>query len=81
MVVSSGLVTHFADLYSLDIQGVSQLDRMGDKSSENLLSAIEASKASPLARVIAALGFRHVGARASEVLSARLGSIQAICRA
>jgi len=80
-LVGRGLVKHFADLYSLTKADLVALERMGQKSSENLLNSIEASKSRGLVRVLAGLGIRHVGARAGEVLAERFGDIDEIARA
>ena len=80
-LVDSGMVTHFADLYALDAERVAGLERMGAKSAENLLAAVERSKGRGLARVLAAMGIRHVGGRAAEVLAEHFGKIDAIVEA
>jgi len=80
-LVDSGMVTHFADLYVLEGPRVAGLERMGDKSAENLLAAIERSKIRGPGRVLAALGIRHVGGRAAEVLAEHFGDIDAIIAA
>ena len=80
-LVGTGLVSHFADLYSLKKEDLVALERMGEKSSENLLAAIEASKTRGLSRLIAGLGIRHVGGRAADVLAGRFGDIDAIADA
>lgn len=80
-LVGEGLVHHFADLYSMKHEKLAALDRMGDKSAQNLLAAIEASKSRGLVRVLAALGIRHVGGRAAEVLATHYGDVDAIAAA
>ena len=75
-LVEKGLVKHFADLYSLTKENLLGLERMGDKSAENLLSAIEKSKSRGLARLLAAMGIRHVGGRAAELLGEHFGTIE-----
>jgi len=80
-LVDKGLVRHFADLYALKAEVLVGLERMGEKSSENLLAAIEASKTRGLERLLAGLGIRHVGGRAAEVLAARFGDIDALAAA
>ena len=80
-LVDRGLVRSFADLYALDVQTLSQLDRMGEKSAANLVAAIEASKARPLSRLLNALGIRHVGTHTAEVLAAHYGDIDGLMRA
>jgi DNA ligase (NAD+) len=78
-----GLVRNTADLYYLkdrqeDLLG---LEKMGEKSVENILKAIENSKERPLARLILALGIRHVGGEMAEVLAGEYHSISALARA
>jgi DNA ligase (NAD+) len=80
-LVSGGLVRHFADLYALSRKELLALERMGEKSSDNLLTAVEAGKSRGLQRLLTALGIRHVGARASELLSEHFGDMEAIASA
>lgn len=80
-LVNKGLVRHFADLYKLDLLTLSGLERMGTKSATNLLEAIAASKDRGCARLLAGLGIRHVGGRASSVLCGRFGGMDAIAAA
>ena len=71
-----GLVREPADLYSLRTEALLALDRMAEKSVENLLRSIERSKRTTLARVIYALGIRHVGQHTAEILARQFGSIE-----
>lgn len=71
------LVTKIDDLYNLTINDLTELERMGIKSADNLLKAIEASKDRPLHRLITALGIRHVGAKTARQLTERFHNIQA----
>ncbi len=73
-----GLVKDISDIYRLKTEQLVPLERMGEKSAENLISAIEASKKAGLARLIYALGIRQVGAKAAQVLAARFGDIEAL---
>ena len=68
-LISSGLVGSPAELYSLDAQSIAQLDRMGEKSAENLINAIEKSKSAGLARLLCAFGIRQVGQKAAKTLA------------
>jgi len=68
-LVEKGLVRSYADLYRLALEPLVALERMGKKSSENLLAGIAASKDRGLARLLAALSIRHVGARVAAVLA------------
>jgi len=80
-LVAKGLVRDFADLYNLKEQDLKQLDRMGEKSARNVVEAIEASKSRGLSRLLAALGIRHVGARAAEVLAEHFADIDSLANA
>jgi DNA ligase (NAD+) len=77
-LIASGLVTNYADLYRLTKDDLLALERMGEKSAQNVLDAIEASKTRPLWRFLAGLGIRHVGSQSAEVLAEHFGSLEAI---
>jgi DNA ligase (NAD+) len=68
-----GLIKDAADIYHLKAEQISPLDGFGEKSAENLISAIERSKEQPFARVIYALGIRHVGSVTAELIAGRFG--------
>ncbi|HEX8698726.1 MAG TPA: NAD-dependent DNA ligase LigA [Myxococcaceae bacterium] len=68
-LVSAGLVKTFADLYALDKKKLLSLERMGDKSADNLLEAIERSKQTTQRRFLYALGIRHVGEATAKALA------------
>jgi DNA ligase (NAD+) len=76
-----GLVKNVADLYKLTKGDLLGLERMGEKSAENVLSEIEASKKLPLERVIYGLGIRMVGERTAQFLAEHFGSLDAIMKA
>jgi len=78
LLINSGLITSAGNLYYLDKDKVAGLDRMGSKSAENLLAAIENSKSNDLSRLIYALGIRQVGQKAAKVLAAHFGSLEAL---
>lgn len=80
-LVREGLVHDVGDLYALDLEGLVQLERMGELSAKNLLAGIEISKSQPLPRVLFALGIRHVGAHVAEVLARAFGSIEKLQQA
>ncbi len=80
-LVDRGLVKDPADLYYLKKEDLVRLERMGEKSAQNLLRALERSKERGLAPLIYALGIRYVGTRAAEILAERFGSIEALARA
>ena len=74
-LVKAGLVKTPGDLYFLREEDVAELERMGKKSSQNLLSAIEKSKSQDLSRLLFAFGIRQVGQKAGKILSQRFGSL------
>ena len=80
-LVDAGFVKTPADLYTLDAQSVASLERMGQKSAENLIAAIERSKSNDLSRLLFAFGIRQVGQKAAKVLAARFGDLDALCAA
>ena len=73
-----GMLHDVADIYHLDRAKLLDLERLGEKSVENLLRAIEASKDRPLARLIFALGIRHVGERSAGLLAEQFRSLDAL---
>ncbi|MBQ9412440.1 MAG: NAD-dependent DNA ligase LigA [Oscillospiraceae bacterium] len=80
-LVNAKLIATPADLYSLDAQSVAALDRMGQKSAENLMAAIEESKSRGLARLLAAFGIRQVGVSAGKVLARRYPDLDSLMAA
>src|SRR5262249_8418297 len=74
-LVDTGLVRSIPDLYRLTLEQLVELERMGQKSAQNLLDGIEASKARGLTRVLTGLGIRHVGEHMAELLAAEFGNI------
>lgn len=77
-LVDRELVSSPADLYSLTLEQVSGLERMGEKSAQNVLAGIEASKQRDLWRLVAGLGIRHVGVRSAQALAAHFGQLHAL---
>ncbi len=77
-LLDAGLIKNAADIYSLTKERLMTLERMGEKSADNLLNAIERSKDQPLDRVIFAIGIRNVGAAAAKLLCDKFGSIDKI---
>ena len=80
-LLGAKLVRSIPDLYGLTRDSLVELERMGPKSSDNLLDEIGKSKARALDRVIFALGIRHVGERMAQVLAAHFKSLDALARA
>lgn len=77
-LLEKGLIHDPADLYSLTVDDIEPLERMARKSAENACNAIQQSKTASLARLVYALGIRHVGERTAQVLADRFGSIDAL---
>jgi DNA ligase (NAD+) len=75
------LVKNVADIYKLTKENLLSLERMGDKSAQNVLDEIEASKKLPLERVIYGLGIRMVGERTAQFLAEHFGSMDALMNA
>ena len=80
-LVNAGLVSNIVDLYTLDFESVMQLERIGEKSTQNMFDAIEKSKSNDLSRLITALGIRHIGSKAAKLLADRFGDIDAVMNA
>lgn len=76
-----GLVRRFADLYSLTKDQLTSLERMGEKSAENLVQQIDASRARGLQRLLNALSIRHVGVRVAQLLAAQFASLDELSAA
>ncbi len=80
-LIDAGLVNNFADLYKLQKPQLIELERMAEKSADNVIKAIEKSKTRPLWRLIAALGIRHIGGQSAQILAERFGSLKALMSA
>ena len=80
-LVDKGLVKDVADLYSLKLEDVAGLERMAEKSAQNLLKEIEASKKNSLARLIYALGVQFVGERTAQLLAEHFSSLEELAEA
>ena len=80
-LVDEGLITNVAGLYQLTLVSLVGLERMAEKSAQNLLDALEKSKSTTLARFLYALGIREVGQTTAATLAQHLGSLQAIAQA
>ena len=81
LLLSNDLICEVYDLYSLRKAQLSGLDGLGDKSADNLLSAIAASKDNDLYRVIYGLGIRHIGEKAAKLLADRFGTMETMMNA
>lgn len=80
-LVDAGLVSDIVDLYTLDGDKVSALERIGEKSTENMLTAIENSKQNDLSRLIFAFGIRHIGSKAAKLMTERFSTMDEILKA
>ena len=80
-LVSTGLVKTYGDLYRLKQEQLEKLERMGKKSSQNLIRNIQASKRRGLARLLNALAIRHVGRHVAQVLARHFGSMDRLMQA
>ncbi len=80
-LVSAGLVRNIADIYDLKLSDLLSLERFAEKSAQNLLDAIEASKKTTLPRFIYALGIRHVGEVTAQLLASHFRSIEKLAKA
>ncbi|MGQ0649641.1 MAG: NAD-dependent DNA ligase LigA [Gemmatimonadaceae bacterium] len=80
-LVDAGLVRDASDLYRLSADALIQLERFANRSAEQLVEAIEASKSQPLSRLLFGLGIRHVGAGAAELLARHFGTMDALIAA
>ncbi|MBT8129227.1 MAG: NAD-dependent DNA ligase LigA [Gammaproteobacteria bacterium] len=80
-LVESGLIETVADIFRLKADDVAELERMGQKSAENLIAAIDNSRKPPLARLIYALGIREVGEATARSLALFLGNLQDVMKA
>jgi len=77
-LVERGLVRDLADLYGLSKEQLANLDRMAEKSAQNLLAALERSKDSTLPRLLTALGIRHVGGATAKLMAEHFGDLKKI---
>jgi DNA ligase (NAD+) len=79
--VDAGLLVDAGDIYGLTVERLLPLERMAQKSAENLVNGIDASRSRGLARVLVGLGVRHLGPTAAQAVSRALGSLDAIAAA
>jgi DNA ligase (NAD+) len=80
-LVDKGLVKTFGDLYHLTKESLLNLERLGEKSAQNILDAIDGSRKNGLDRLLAGIGIRHVGNRGAHVLATSFGSLEALAEA
>ena len=77
-LIDAGLVNDVADIYSLTADQLTGLERMGEKSADNIMRGIEASRGRPLDRLVFALGVRHVGFETARLIAQAFPNIDAI---
>ena len=80
-LAAEGLVKDLSDLYELNVESLGALERMGEKSAQNLLDGLDRSKEQPFDRVLFALGIRHVGTTVARTLAREFGSLDDLCKA
>ena len=78
LLLENNLIQKVSDIYTLRAEDIASLERMGQKSAENLISAIEASKKNDLSRLIFALGIRQIGKKAGKILAKNFKSMSAV---
>lgn len=81
VLVEMGIVSTPVDLFHLEISNIAEIERMGEKSAQNLLAAAQKAKENDLAKLIFALGIRHIGAKAGQLLSEHFHTMDAIMTA
>ncbi len=81
LLIASNLIKDAADLYSLKVEDISPLERMGEKSAQNLVDSIEKSKSAGLERLLTALGIRNVGEVAAAALASKFRTLDACMQA
>ena len=81
LLVGEGLLKSAADLYSLRVEDISALERMGEKSATNLIASIEKSKQNDLSKLIFALGIKNIGQKAAKLLAQRFKNMPALIAA
>ena len=80
-LIDGGLIKTIDDIYTLKAEEIEKLERIGEKSASNLISAIEKSKQNDLSKLIFAFGIRHIGAKAAKLISDNFGEIDAVLSA
>lgn len=80
-LLTAGIIKNLDDIYAIDYERVRALERIGEKSTENLKKAIEHSKENDAARLLFAFGIRHIGAKAAALLTEHFGDIEAVSAA
>ncbi len=81
VLVEKGIIKTAADIFTLPKDEIAGIDRMGEKSAENLINAAEKAKSNDLSRLVFALGIRHIGQKAAKLLSDKFGTMEKIIAA
>jgi len=79
--IAEGLISGAADLYYLKKEDIAGLDRLGEKSAQNIINAIDKSRSAGLEKLLCGLGIRHIGEKAAQTLAARFGDIRLLMAA
>ncbi len=77
-LLDAGLIKNSADIYYLKKEDIAKIDKLGEKSSKNLIDAIEKSKHNDLSKLLYALGIRHIGLGAAKLIAAKVKNIDAL---
>ena len=80
-LVDAHIISKIDDIYSIKAQQISSLERLGEKSAENLINAINKSKENDLSKLIFAFGIRHIGSKAAKLISEHFGDMDAVMNA
>ncbi|NDO19310.1 NAD-dependent DNA ligase LigA [Lachnospiraceae bacterium MD329] len=80
-MLEKNLIETAADLYYVNPSDIADMDKMGEKSAQNLINALEKSKSNPLYRLINAFGIRHIGEKAAKILSAQYKTLENLINA
>ena len=80
-LLDNGLIKDCADLYTLDVESIAKIERMGEKSAKNLINSIENSKSAGLERLVYALGIRNIGEVAAQALAGRYKTLDSLMKA
>ena len=78
---NEGLISEAADLYYLKKEQLTELERMAEKSADNLINAIETSKNADFDKLLCGLGIKHIGAKAAKSLASQFGDIDSVIAA
>jgi DNA ligase (NAD+) len=81
LLLENDIIKNVSDLYTITVEDIIDLDRMGKKSASNLIASIEKSKNAGLGKLLFALGIRHIGEKAAATLAGNFGSIDNIMKA